>query len=431
MDWNRRWTLESGAAGSPASCVGDVGRDRRAGGAVRHRRARRGSSGESPSGGCRSIRSMLDNFFVRDAGMHAIGLRIDAGDRADQAGRGDQGAGSGRGCRRRGEPPEDGELGEPRQWPHRLAQVSDGDLQERPDHLRVELRAGASGQLEARLVDRHRLLVRASGGDHIEHVGDGDQAAGIGDVGARQPVRIARSVELLVMLTDGAVPSRPTSRRWARGSDRDPRQDGSSAAPIPRQSACPGLRRISPGTRNLPMSWSNAAQRTFSRSSELQLQLCRKQVRQGPDAFGVASGQRVVMVQGGDQRQQVGGAGRVVGSSFVCSSRRASCLVVPVRSATEKRDGTWSGNTSDSFSNAASGRSRRASRSVSEQHSRRRGEHADQPYGAPRHVAGRGDQPRQYCRPGDRGDDRRGERDQADRSPRPADGRARTAAVDG
>ena len=38
--------------------------------------------------------------------------------------------------------------------------------------------------------------------------------------------------------------------------------------------------------------------------------------------------------------------------------------MVPVRSATEKRDGTWSGNTSDSFNKAASGNMCRASRSV-------------------------------------------------------------------
>ena len=55
---------------------------------------------------------------------------------------------------------------------------------------------------------------------------------------------------------------------------------------------------------------------------------------------------------------------RVVGSIEVCCNSRANCLVVPVRRATEKRDGTWSGKTSESFNRAASGNMRLAIRSV-------------------------------------------------------------------
>ena len=52
------------------------------------------------------------------------------------------------------------------------------------DEIGIELRSGAASDLQTRLLNRHRLLVRARRGDHVEHIGDGNQTAGVGDVGS-------------------------------------------------------------------------------------------------------------------------------------------------------------------------------------------------------------------------------------------------------
>ena len=51
-----------------------------------------------------------------------------------------------------------------------------------------------------------RLLVRARGGDHVEHVGDGDDAAGERDVVARRALRVALAVPALVVVGDRVRP---------------------------------------------------------------------------------------------------------------------------------------------------------------------------------------------------------------------------------
>ena len=112
-------------------------------------------------------------------------------------------------------------LSEPRQRSHRQPQPTKRDPQERPDDARVELRAGAACDLVARCRGILRLLVRARGGDDVEHVGDGDDAARERDVFALGAFRIALAVPALVMIGDRVRPltQPPAQRRGQPGSD--------------------------------------------------------------------------------------------------------------------------------------------------------------------------------------------------------------------
>jgi len=118
-------------------------------------------------------------FFVDDgAGRTRGGLGVDAGDpgRPDRfAAISAPAAVDAAGCCR--EPPEDGQLGEPRQWSHRLAQVTDRDLQgtRAPCRGRTGLPGAPGSAPGAPSWIVIGFLYDPRGSDHIEDVHDGNE----------------------------------------------------------------------------------------------------------------------------------------------------------------------------------------------------------------------------------------------------------------
>src|SRR5581483_6722242 len=76
---------------------------------------------------------------------------------------------------------------------------------ERGDDVRVELRPCVRAKLRERGLRRLRLPVRAVGGDRLERVRDEDDARAERDLLARETERVARAVEMLVVVEDPPV----------------------------------------------------------------------------------------------------------------------------------------------------------------------------------------------------------------------------------
>ncbi len=109
------------------------------------------------------------------------------------------------GCRGRGREErlwEQRQLCQPRQRAHHESQPAQRQGHERPHHRRVEVSGGTARQLGPGLDGRTGRLVGADRGEHVEHVRHGDDAAGLRDLGAAQPLRVARTVPLLVVFDD-------------------------------------------------------------------------------------------------------------------------------------------------------------------------------------------------------------------------------------
>src|SRR3954462_3027583 len=79
------------------------------------------------------------------------------------------------------------------------------ELLERAHDVGIELRAGVTPDLVGRGLDRPRLLVRALVDEHVEHVGDVDEAPLERDVGAGEAIRVAGAVPALVVGADGPL----------------------------------------------------------------------------------------------------------------------------------------------------------------------------------------------------------------------------------
>ncbi len=73
------------------------------------------------------------------------------------------------------------------------------------DHAGVELGAGAAGEFLEGGADGPGAAVGAGGGHRVEGVGDGDDPCALGDLGPRQPVRVAAAVEPFVVVEDGGA----------------------------------------------------------------------------------------------------------------------------------------------------------------------------------------------------------------------------------
>ena len=108
--------------------------------------------------------------------------------------------------RRQREAGEHRRVGEPRQRPHHEPHPPERDVEEGAHQARVELLAGAAGDLAPRLPRRGRLLVRARRRDHVEDVRDRDDSPGERDLLTGEPVRIPVAVPALVVVADRLEP---------------------------------------------------------------------------------------------------------------------------------------------------------------------------------------------------------------------------------
>ena len=132
------------------------------------------------TGGCWSRKSRSAATMARVLRPRLVGARAqeDVGRRVDQ----------GRGLR--------GELVHLRAAPPQAAQ----GLEERRDHVRVELRAGEPAQLRQALAVAERAPVRALARHRVVAVHHAEQARDLGDVRAGEAVRVAAAVEVLVVM---------------------------------------------------------------------------------------------------------------------------------------------------------------------------------------------------------------------------------------
>ena len=98
------------------------------------------------------------------------------------------------------------DLPQPGQRAHHPAQPPDRHVEEAAHYDGVEVAPGAPSQLLPGGSGAERSLVGAHGGHRLVGVGDGDDAAAVGDLLGSEPVRIAPAVPALVMLLYGAAP---------------------------------------------------------------------------------------------------------------------------------------------------------------------------------------------------------------------------------
>ena len=84
--------------------------------------------------------------------------------------------------------------------------LAEGNVQERPHDLRIEVGSRTAHEFGACGGEGHGLLVRPGRGHDFEAVADGHQAPGIGDLIAAQPPWIPGAVEFLVVLPDAVGP---------------------------------------------------------------------------------------------------------------------------------------------------------------------------------------------------------------------------------
>ena len=179
------------------------------------RRAAARPAGMRDSGGEPRRDGSRRHVVYRGRRLHDRRLRVDRrpcpdadGDRCRRRGPGGQAA-----CLRHRQSREHPGVGEPCERGRETA-LAYRDREECADDVRVELRAGAPRELHPRLDDRGLALVRAGGGDHVEHVRDSDDPARQRDLAAGQAERIPRPVPPLVVLLDrGAPRAQPLPQR--------------------------------------------------------------------------------------------------------------------------------------------------------------------------------------------------------------------------
>ena len=246
----------------------------------------RGDGGEGMRGGRRGRRDVRP---AREAGRERRHHRADRGRDGREPG-----------CER--DAAEDRRLREPRERPHREPQAPERDAQERAHDARIELLAGAARDLVARIDGIARVLVRARRGDHVEDVGDRDDAAGERDAVAGGAVRIALAVPALVVVCDRVRPlAEPRAqRRGEAGAEL-----GMAADQLPlRVRRAPGL--VEDLGRHLELA-DVVQQRGPVEAVDVvaaEPELLRDHLRVGADALGVAARQPVVRAELGDEPEQ-------------------------------------------------------------------------------------------------------------------------------
>ena len=93
-------------------------------------------------------------------------------------------------------------MSEPRERAHHEPHLAEGDVHERAHEARVELGLGTARDLGSGFGRAGGLLVRARRRDHVEDVGDRDDASGQWDLFARDPPRVALAVPAFVVVAD-------------------------------------------------------------------------------------------------------------------------------------------------------------------------------------------------------------------------------------
>ena len=189
---------------------------------------------------------------------------------------------------------------------HQQRQRSDGPehpgkagTEEGPHAGRVQLRPGDVRELAAGSTYRHRPLVAARRGHHLEDVGHRDDPAREGDVMASETPRIAEPVEPFVVLLDGSAPVAEPLEQRARH-----RRASGRVAPhdLPLGRVQRG-RLVEDPRRHVDLAevvqQGGPAQAVAGVLR--QMQLLREDVGEDPDPFGVTAGAPVVRAQ---RRQQ-------------------------------------------------------------------------------------------------------------------------------
>ena len=103
---------------------------------------------------------------------------------------------------------------QPRKRSDEVPHPAEGDVEERPHELRVELRARTARQLRPCLGRSGGCLVRPNRGDHVVDVSDRDDPAGERDRVTRGAARVPRAVPVLVVVADRVDPfAEPRAQR--------------------------------------------------------------------------------------------------------------------------------------------------------------------------------------------------------------------------
>jgi hypothetical protein len=243
----------------------------------------------------------------RSCAMVMRGIRLRRGVWRDDPGRRRRGqrrkpAEGGSHRRRQRQPGEDRRVAEPRDRAHHQPHLPERDVHEGPYEARIELRARAARDLGAAFGRAAGLLVGARGGDHVEHVGDRDDAAGEWNLLAADPAWIALAVPPLMVVADRLDPlAEPLAQR------RDQRL-AEERMPL---ELLPLLVARLAGLVEDPGADLELADVVQQRGPvqvvevlTVQPQLSSEAVGVGPHAFRVAAGKRIVRIECCDQLQQ-------------------------------------------------------------------------------------------------------------------------------
>ena len=194
-------------------------------------------------------------------------------------------------------------------------QAADGDGQEGPHHVGIELRARTAHQLLSTLVGAGGRLVRSGGGDHVVGVGHRHDPPGQADLGAGQARGVAGAVPAFMVLAGGQPPvTQPALQRLHQlGADLGVELDGLPLGVV----ETVGLGEDGSGYGQLADVVTQGSPVQELAIGRRQVQLLADEVGVGPHPLGVAAGQALVLAQCVDEHQQLRGRlGRVAAETL-------------------------------------------------------------------------------------------------------------------
>jgi hypothetical protein len=191
---------------------------------------------------------------------------------------------------------------EPGEWAHHEPHAAEGDVHERAHEPRVELVAGATGELGAGLGRRGGLLVRPGRRDHVENVCDRDDASSERNLIAGDPARVPLAVPAFVVVADRLGPlAEPLAERL----DERFAVDRMEAELLPLLvGGLPVLVQDLRADLELP---DVVEERGPVQAVEIvirEVELLAEAVRVGANPLRVAARDLVVVVEGGDKLEQ-------------------------------------------------------------------------------------------------------------------------------